>query len=130
MKIYSWNVYYHSKTPEKQFEYIKNLDLDILCLQEVPEGLLERFKTLPYHIASGIDIAYFSKKKEGNIYTVILSRYPIHASGEIVFPSVTLPSRAKLLLRIRPDGPALIASGRSMRTSCRNAASSAYSPST
>jgi endonuclease/exonuclease/phosphatase family metal-dependent hydrolase len=101
MKIYSWNVYYHSKTPEKQFEYIQNLDFDILCLQEVPKHLLERFEMLPYHAVSAIDIAYLSPKKERNVYAAILSRYPIPASGEITFPRIALPSRSRLLLKLR-----------------------------
>jgi len=101
MKIYSWNVYYHSKTPEKQFEYIKNLDFDILCLQEVPENLLKRFKTLPCNVVSAIDITFFSKKKEKTIYTAILSRYPIRASGAIPFPPIKLPVRALWVLKMR-----------------------------
>ncbi len=101
MKVYSWNMYYHSKKLGEAFRYIESLDFDVLCLQEVPEEMLKRLAALPYHSASAVDIAFFSKKKEGTIYAVVLSRYPIRASEAIVFPRVVLPRRARLLLKMR-----------------------------
>lgn len=100
MRIYSWNVYYHCKTPEKQLEYIKHLDFDVLCLQEVPEHLLKHLRVLPYYLVSATDISFFSKKKEQTIHSVIISRYPIRAWKPIVFPKITLPPQTRILLKM------------------------------
>lgn len=101
MKIYSWNIYFHNKQLGKAFTYIKSLDFDVLCLQEVPEDFLKRLEKLPYQIASAVDIAFSSHKKKRTIYSVILSRHPIVSSKEIIFPEADLPFRALLLLKAR-----------------------------
>ena len=101
MKIYSWNILYRTKKPEQAFEYIKNLDFDVLCLQEVPEHFLTRLKTLPHALVSETDAVFLSGKKTQATYNVILSRHPIRASGGIVLPHRALPLRAFLLLKAK-----------------------------
>jgi endonuclease/exonuclease/phosphatase family metal-dependent hydrolase len=101
MKIYSWNMWYKNETPEAAFEYIRGLDFDVLCLQEVPKNFLERLKTLPYHLVSTIDITFFSQKRTRTIYSVILSRYPLRASGTVALPETTSSLRASLSFKVR-----------------------------
>lgn len=101
MKIYSWNVYFRSRSLNKAFEYIKKLDFDVLCLQEVPENFLKRLQALPFHFVSNPDVTFFSRRKVETIHTVILSRHPIAASGTITFSDITLPRRASLALKAR-----------------------------
>ncbi len=106
MKIYSWNMYCNNRKLDRAFEYVKNLDFDILCLQEVPESFLERLKTLPQHIAYGVDIIrLFPRRAEMN-YVVVLSKHPILSSERIPFPdSGRRPLRQRFFVwSMRPFG--------------------------
>jgi endonuclease/exonuclease/phosphatase family metal-dependent hydrolase len=111
MKIYSWNILRENQSLEDAYEFIEKLDFDVLCLQEITNEMLERFKTMPFHMAYGIDkrlhpIRPFSgnssektkknKKKTNkdeieNNYLVILSRHPLMNSVEISIPDVPHP---------------------------------------
>ena len=37
MKIYSWNMLFRNTDLDRAFSFIKSLDFDVFCLQEVPE---------------------------------------------------------------------------------------------
>jgi|SRR3989344_5497655 len=101
MKIYSWNVYYHNKKIELMLNFIKNLDFDVLCLQEVPENLLGNLRALPYQTVHAIDLEFISKEKSCAVYHVILSRFPIRTSGAVPPVRVVLPWRTYTILKFR-----------------------------
>jgi endonuclease/exonuclease/phosphatase family metal-dependent hydrolase len=106
MKIYSWNMYCYNRKLDRAFSYIQNLDFDVLCLQEVKEEFLERLKTLPYPLVSGVDIIKIpSRRRKQVLYTVIVSKYPILNSQRLSFPESPRPLRMRLfLLAMKPFG--------------------------
>lgn len=109
MKIYSWNMLFRNSELDRAFEFIKDSDFDIFCLQEVPEAFLARLKTLPFFIDSHFDfMAYrsdverlFRRGTEHN-FVVTLSKHPITAQGEISFPDYwhLLPLRSRVFVTI------------------------------
>ncbi|MDE2078858.1 MAG: endonuclease/exonuclease/phosphatase family protein [Patescibacteria group bacterium] len=101
MNIYSWNVWYRNQTPDKAFAYIRDLDFDVLCLQEVSADFLKRLKTLPFYLVFDTDITFFSDKRSRTIYTVILSRHPIQKSGKVAFPEPKSTLRAAVSFKVR-----------------------------
>ena len=105
MKIYSWNMLYRNLEQDRALEYIKNLDFDALCLQEVPENFLERLKTLPYHLVHALDVVFTKtrrrNKEETRLYHVILSRHVITASDTFEFLPLVLPYRTHLLVLLK-----------------------------
>ncbi|MDP1689832.1 MAG: endonuclease/exonuclease/phosphatase family protein [bacterium] len=110
MKIYSWNMLYRNKELDRAFDFIAKSDFDIFCLQEVPEHFLKRLQGLPFAIDSRADwmTAYRTDVdrlfRSGTVrnYVVILSRHPIAAQGEIVFPNYwhLLPLRARIFVHL------------------------------
>jgi endonuclease/exonuclease/phosphatase family metal-dependent hydrolase len=93
MKIYSWNVLRSNRKLPEVYEFIENLDFDVLCLQEVTEPMLVRFKSMPFHIAYHVDrfaevIHLFSKNKIEVNYAVILSKHEIVSHEKIEFPKL------------------------------------------
>ncbi len=105
MKIYSWNMFCFNTRQQAAFDFIAQADFDIFCLQEVPEKFLERLKTLPFHIASASDNAFFipGGKLKAH-HTVILSRFVIGAFGKVAFPAVELPWQARMFHSFNPYG--------------------------
>ncbi len=83
MKIYSWNMFFRNRERERAFEFIAQSDFDIFCLQEVPEDFLARLKTLPFPVVAAPETDRLFKKERATHYGVILSRYPLRASGVI-----------------------------------------------
>src|SRR3989344_5634802 len=104
MKIYSWNMLFRNHELDRAFEFIAQSDFDIFCLQEVPEGFLNRLKTLPCSIAERIDVERLFTSGTMPNYIVILSKYPIEAQGEIPFPEYwhLLPLRTRIFVRLMP----------------------------
>ena len=100
MKIYSWNMLFSNRDLDRAFQFISESDFDIFCLQEVPEGFLERLQTLPYYIAFGSDVERLFTKGALQNYIAILSKYPIKAQDEIIFPDYwpLLPLRTRLFV--------------------------------
>lgn len=105
MIVYSWNMLYRNTEFERAFELISHADFDIFCLQEVPEAFLKRLQTLPYHIASRIDVERLLPAGNTRNYIVILSKHPIVSQGEILFPDYwqLLPLRTRIFVRLMPD---------------------------
>jgi len=101
MTIYSWNMLFRNQEQDRAFAFIRDVAFDIFCLQEVPDEFLARLKTLPFHLASGIDVDRFFSHRVRN-HLVILSRYPISARGVIPLPDywTLLPWRARLFIRL------------------------------
>lgn len=77
---------FRNSRSEMAFSFIRDLDFDIFCLQEVPEEFLERLKTLPYSIASVPEVDRFYRGARSTQYIVILSRLPMLREGRIPFP--------------------------------------------
>lgn len=98
---------FRNRELDRAFEFIKNSDFDIFCLQEVPYEFLKRLQTLPYVIVYRTDVErLFTGGTEHN-YVVTLSKYPITAQGELPFPEYwnLLPIRSRIFVHImRPFG--------------------------
>lgn len=78
-------------------DFIKQLDFDVLCLQEVPPELLEWLKESFPHICYSIDV----KEEYGQMtHVVIVSRYPIVNSETYAVPLPPSPLRAKLMVSL------------------------------
>jgi endonuclease/exonuclease/phosphatase family metal-dependent hydrolase len=101
MKIYSWNMLYSNEETDRAFEFIKALDFDVFCLQEVPEGFLTRLKTLPFYLASGAELDWLETSGSiGRIYSVILSKHNIRSVHNFAFPELEWPRRTSLFVRV------------------------------
>ena len=85
MKIYSWNMLFRNRELDRAFDFIRNSEFDIFCLQEVPEHFLPCLKALPYHVAEAIDVERLSSPDEP-LHLVTLSRYPIVNQKIVPFP--------------------------------------------
>lgn len=97
MKIYSWNVCSYNKATNLVLKFIQQLDFDILCLQEVPETLLEKLKTLPRAHVSFVDLKRLLPEKEEVCYVVILTHHRIINHGSFFTckkPKVPIRTRA------------------------------------
>lgn len=96
---------YRNRELDRAFEFIKDSNFDIFCLQEVPENFLARLKTLPYHIASRTDVEKFVGSNIVPMYNVILSKHSIETQGEIPFPDYwhLLPLRTRLFVHLMPN---------------------------
>lgn len=101
MRVYSWNMLYKNKRLDRAFSFIHGLEFDILCLQEVPERFLPLLSALPYEMVSTTDAVMRSRRRETAMYIVILSRFPIRASGAVPFPELRLPARTRWLLKAK-----------------------------
>jgi endonuclease/exonuclease/phosphatase family metal-dependent hydrolase len=101
MKIYSWNVYCFNKKVDEVTSFIRELDFDVLCLQEVTPALLERLKELPFHLTYHIDvIRLFSKKRIEKNYVAILSRHPVRASNTLQFFDFPFPLHTRVFITL------------------------------
>ncbi len=99
MNIYSWNVWDDNKTPELVLKFIQQLDFDILCLQEVPESLLQKLSVLPYAQVHFVDLTRLRPEKEETCYLVILTHYHIiHHSSFLTCPKPVYPLRTRAFL--------------------------------
>lgn len=105
MTVYSWNMLYRNKRLDEAFEFIRSSEWDVFCLQEVPETMLERLRTLSCEIAFRQDVEKLFDDSTVIMYNVILSRYPIRASSEVPFPDYQGPEplRTKVFRRIMPE---------------------------
>ncbi len=104
MIIYSWNMLFRNSEHNRAFDFIARSDFDIFCLQEVPEAMLARLKTLPLSIASRTDVEKLYGQDTVPMFNVILSRHPINTQGEIPFPDYwhLLPLRTRFFVRFMP----------------------------
>jgi len=101
MRVYSWNMLFRNQELDRAFEFIANSNFDIFCLQEVPTEFLARLKSLPHHLAETTSVDRHFRMVVRN-HVVILSRYPITATGTLALPDYwsTLPWRTKLFVRL------------------------------
>jgi endonuclease/exonuclease/phosphatase family metal-dependent hydrolase len=101
MKIHSWNVYCYNKQIEDVFTYIKNLEYDVLCLQEVTPALLERLETLPVHLVSHVDvIRLFRHGRREKNYVVILSKHPFARTSTLQFFDFPFPMHTRIFIGV------------------------------
>lgn len=99
MSIYSWNIFFRNGKLERALEFIKNLDFDVLCLQEVPEEFLGKLRALPAHVAFAPDVdRIYSDRVERN-YLVILSRHQIAAHSSFALEMPHRPIRTRLFVQ-------------------------------
>lgn len=100
MKIYSWNVFCYNRRLDSVMKFIKELDYDVLCLQEVSGELLERLKELPEELAYHVDIIRLvAPNREAYQYVAILSKYPMIYRGTLQYEDIPLPPRVRLFIR-------------------------------
>lgn len=96
---------YRNRNQGDAFRFIAKSDFDIFCLQEAPEEILTRLKTLPFYIASRIDMEKMFPANIVPMYNVILSRHPIEAQDEVTFDEYwnALPLRTKIFVYLMPS---------------------------
>lgn len=85
MNIVSWNVYRDNKHTARAITFLTQLSFDIACLQEVTEDFLRELRHSFGQCAYAVEIV---RSVHGNIehnYSVIVSRFPIVASGRVDF---------------------------------------------
>ena len=105
MKIYSWNMLFRNRQLDAAFRVVAGLDFDVLCLQEVPEGFLQRLKGLPLHLASGPDVSRLFSQGTVHDSLVILSKHKILNTGTFQIPIPNIPLRSKITIALmRPFG--------------------------
>jgi endonuclease/exonuclease/phosphatase family metal-dependent hydrolase len=90
MKVYSWNVLRSNKNIPEMCNYIKGLDFDFICLQEVTEEMLVQLRRMPFNIVYHVDrfsevMNLFTKNRVEVNYAVIISRYEMREHGKIQF---------------------------------------------
>jgi endonuclease/exonuclease/phosphatase family metal-dependent hydrolase len=100
MKIYSWNILRSNRKLPEVYEFIENLDFDVLCLQEVTQEMLETLSKMKFHVAHGVDryaevVHIFKKNKKEVNYVVILSKYKILNTGKVEFPTLLSTFRSR-----------------------------------
>ena len=104
-RVYSWNVLWANRKLPEIFNFVENLDFDVLCLQEVSEEMLVRFKEMPFHITYNVEFfleAIFSRNKiERATYSVILSRHEISGKGMLEFPKLSHSFRSDTFVLLK-----------------------------
>jgi|SRR3989344_3320154 len=102
MRIYSWNMYFQNRELDSAVDFISKSDFGIFCLQEVPDEMLERLKTLPCHLAYETHWDIVHRSGRTRVHGVILSRYPFVHQGTFPIPSWDkgFPLRARLFRRL------------------------------
>ncbi len=88
---------YENKELDRAFEFIKNSNFDVFCIQEVSEEFLARLKSLPYSISYINEIKLTSAIRSFPVHSVILSKYPITKQEEIAFTDFLPPIRKKII---------------------------------
>lgn len=96
---------FRNRELDRAFDFIQEADFDLFCLQEVPEGFLKRLETLPYHMASRVDAERSIHGETVRMFVVTLSKFPITAQREIIYPDnrTRLPLRTRLFIRLMPS---------------------------
>lgn len=100
MKIYSWNVLWSNREFDRALQHLAALDFDALALQEVPGHLLPRLAAIVPHEVHELEIVRHLDDRDERIYSVILSRHPIRASGRIAFSRFDFPARTRAFVKL------------------------------
>lgn len=99
MKIYSWNVYCYNREIPKVAAYIRSLEFDLLCLQEVTPQLLNELKEMPYRLTYHVDvIRLFRRNRREENYVAILSKHPLVHTGTLQFFTFPFPLHTRLFI--------------------------------
>jgi len=101
MKIYSWNVLCYNKKVAEVASYIKDLDFDVICLQEVTPQLLQELKTLPYHLTYHVHALqlYKANNTERN-YVAIVSKHQFVGHHTFEFADFPFPKYTRALIKM------------------------------
>src|SRR5688572_27920077 len=84
MKIISWNVLTQNENIEKGLDFIFEQNPDVICLQELPQNILEKLESSKqWNITSVIDFHHL--KTNTNSYVAILSKVPVDNTGRFVY---------------------------------------------
>lgn len=79
--------------------HIESLDFDVLCLQEVTPLLLERLKSMPYHLTYHVDVLRLhGKGKDERNYVAILSKVPFLNTGTLQFFDFAFPPHTRAFI--------------------------------
>jgi endonuclease/exonuclease/phosphatase family metal-dependent hydrolase len=99
MKIYSWNVYCYNREVPRVADYIRHLDFDVLCLQEVTPELLEKLRAMPFHLSYHIDvIRLFWRGRTEHNYVAILSKEAPVNTGNLQFFNFPFPLHTRAFI--------------------------------
>lgn len=99
MKIYSWNVYCYNRKVPKVTRYIRSLDFDVLCLQEVTPELLKELQEMPFHLTYHVDvIRLFRQGRSEENYVAILSKTPFTNTGTLQFFNFPFPLHTRAFI--------------------------------
>lgn len=84
MKILTWNIYKRNNKLKQAKALILFGGFDVVCLQEVPVGVVGQFTALaPYSHVADEYITYRKSGKVEHLQLVMLSRHPIIESGSL-----------------------------------------------
>lgn len=84
MRIITWNIRKDNKKAQDAILFALSQNPDILCLQEVPQNILEYLRETPgYTVHASYD--FISKNPEKHGYTVTLTRLPVSDEREIPY---------------------------------------------
>jgi endonuclease/exonuclease/phosphatase family metal-dependent hydrolase len=102
MKIYSWNMFFDNPDLDRAFDFVRQSDFDIFCIQEAPVEFIDKLRTLPYCLDAADEMDQLRAGKPSKRNLAILSRYPLVVAEHIPLPyrEPTLKPRAKLFLRL------------------------------
>ncbi len=101
MKIYSWNVLCYNRQVDSVAAHIKQLDFDVLCLQEVTPYLLGKLKEMPFHVVEHVDVIRLSlQKREEPLYAVIVSKIPFENIGTLQFFDFPFPLHTRAFIAL------------------------------
>jgi endonuclease/exonuclease/phosphatase family metal-dependent hydrolase len=95
----------YNKQHEDVLEFVRTLDADVLCMQEVPASLLAKLEALFPHSAHVVDSERVRGGSEWTNYNVILSKYPLSDVRTVLFDPLPHPLRTHVtIFLMRPLG--------------------------
>lgn len=105
MTIYSWNMLYKNRVLDRAFEFIRDANFDVFCLQEVPGAFLDMLGSLPCHKTVCRERNLHVRGADVPNYLVILSKHPIEAEGRVPTDEyeMPLPLRSRIFIRFMPS---------------------------
>ena len=86
MKIYSWNMLFTNRKTDRALEFIRDLEYDVLCLQEVTAETLEKLKQLPVSLAYCQDVRKWFRSGTVSTYNATLTPHKIEKHNTVHFP--------------------------------------------
>lgn len=85
MKILSWNIYKNNRNIARAVEFLKQQDVDVICLQEFPARHLGLLKDMGLHMATCEEVLVHKDRRRptSRAYSVIMSRFPLRNSAVV-----------------------------------------------